>query len=69
MKYGARLSWKFDKHIHTEILHEAFRSNIENISWWGEFTITWFSFTSKKYYREFVTINNESQNVISASFV
>ena len=39
---GARLSWKIDKHIHINITLEAFRSNIEHISWWEEFTISWF---------------------------
>ena len=45
-KYDARLSWKFDKHIclyvHINIDLEVFLSNIENISWWGEYIISWF---------------------------
>ena len=43
MKNAARLSWKFNKHIHINISREGFQSNIENISRWGEFTIIWFA--------------------------
>ena len=47
ISYGARFSWKFDKHIHIDIFIEAFRSNIKNISWWGEFSISWFLLLQK----------------------
>ena len=40
MKNGARLSGKFNNHKHINISLEAFRSSIENISWWGEFAIS-----------------------------